>query len=486
MYQSNDQTDALNLFPMHLIRKDNPWVIMERLIPWGQLEVFLKELFSDSDKGRKAIPVRHILGALIIQTRMNLTDRETIDMISDMPALQYFLGLATFEPIELFDFTLLCKYRKRLGIDVTKELIEQLLKHNRVILELNPKEKDKAKDKDKNDKIRKGSLSIDATVTPVNITYPTDLKLLNATRLQSEELIDELYKASDLKTKPRTYRRLAKENYLKYAKTKKLSKGKRFTANRLQLQYIERNNIKTIEKYLEKTVFVINDIQSETLETIKAIYNQQYTMWETKTNRIDNRIVNFHQPHIRPIVRNKAGTKVEFGPKIAVSKVNGYILLDKISFDNFNESRTMHDIIERYKTMHGFYPEVIRADQIYRTQENRRLCKALNIRLSGSKLGRKPHDEEKVKADEQVQREDAKRRQEIEGVFGLAKQSYGLDKLMTKLPESQMASIGLVFFVMNLVRIFQQTSFCSRIETLILSIIDKETVNLCTGDASFA
>lgn len=427
----------------------------------------MKELFSESDKGRKTIPVRHILGALIIQTRMNLTDRETIDMISDMPALQYFLGLPTFEPIELFDFTLLCKYRKRLGIDVTKDLIEQLLEHNCVVI----------KTETQDDQVRKGSLSIDATVTPVNITYPTDLKLLNATRLQSEKLIDALYEASDLKTKPRTYRRLARENYLKYAKAKKLSMGKRFTANRLQLQYIERN-IKTIEKYVEQGVFIINDIQSETLETIKTIYTQQYTMWETKTNRIDNRIVNFHQPHIRPIVRNKAGTKVEFGPKIAVSKVNGYILLDKISFANFNESQTLHDIIERYKVMHGVYPEVVRADKIYQTRANRSLCKTLNIRLSGPKLGKKPKDEEKVKADQKIQKEDAKRRQEIEGVFGLAKQSYGLDKLMTKLPESQMASIGLVFFVMNLVRIFQQTSFCPRIETLILSIIDHETVDL--------
>jgi len=33
-------------------------------------------------------------------------------------------------------------------------------------------------------------------------------------------------------------------------------------------------------------------------------------------------------------VRGKAGRPYEFGPKIAVSKVNGFIHLDEISFDN--------------------------------------------------------------------------------------------------------------------------------------------------------
>lgn len=34
---------------------------------------------------------------------------------------------------------------------------------------------------------------MDASIAPQNITFPTDLKLLNATREKSEELIDKLY-----------------------------------------------------------------------------------------------------------------------------------------------------------------------------------------------------------------------------------------------------------------------------------------------------
>ena len=48
----------------------------------------------------------------------------------------------------------------------------------------------------------KGKLITDATVAPQNITYPTDLKLFNAARQKSEELIDILYNP-DLHAKPR-------------------------------------------------------------------------------------------------------------------------------------------------------------------------------------------------------------------------------------------------------------------------------------------
>jgi hypothetical protein len=38
-----------------------------------------------------------------------------------------------------------------------------------------------------------GNLLIDATECPQNITYPSDLKLLNASREKAEEVIDNLY-----------------------------------------------------------------------------------------------------------------------------------------------------------------------------------------------------------------------------------------------------------------------------------------------------
>ena len=61
-------------------------------------------------------------------------------------------------------------------------------------------------------------------------------------------------------------------------------------------------------------------------------------MYKHKTNRIDDRNVSLTQPHIRPIVRGKAGKHTEFGAKLSASSFDGYVFLDRISWDNFNES----------------------------------------------------------------------------------------------------------------------------------------------------
>jgi transposase, IS5 family len=61
----------------------------------------------------------------------------------------------------------------------------------------------------------KGKLVLDATCTPADIAYPTDLRILNEGREQTEKVIDILYKPlkKELKKKPRTYRKRARKNY---------------------------------------------------------------------------------------------------------------------------------------------------------------------------------------------------------------------------------------------------------------------------------
>lgn len=71
----------------------------------------------------------------------------------------------------------------------------------------------------------KGKLQLDATVCDAYIKYPTDLNLLNEGREKAEELLDKLVKALNIKQKPRTYRRVARKDYLNIAKKKNKSKS---------------------------------------------------------------------------------------------------------------------------------------------------------------------------------------------------------------------------------------------------------------------
>ncbi|NET62831.1 MAG: IS5/IS1182 family transposase, partial [Symploca sp. SIO2E6] len=83
----------------------------------------------------------------------------------------------------------------------------------------------------------------DASCVPGDIRYPNDLGILNEARVGSEEIIDTLYEAvrEKINKKPKTYRKLARKDYLKVAKKRKPRTKQRKKAIKKQLQYLQRN-----------------------------------------------------------------------------------------------------------------------------------------------------------------------------------------------------------------------------------------------------
>ena len=174
-------------------------------------------------------------------------------------------------------------------------------------------------------------------------------------------------------------------------------------------------------------------------------------MYKARVHSVADRIVSISQPWLRPIVRGKVKTPVEFGAKFDLSlDENGYARIEKISYDAYNESTVLVDAINRFKERTGHYPERVLADQIYRTRDNRGFCKLHGIRLSGPKLGR---PSETAKADKKIEYQDNTDRIEVERTFSLSKRCYGLGLIRTKLEETTLTSIALSIFVTNLFKI---------------------------------
>jgi IS5 family transposase len=69
-------------------------------------------------------------------------------------------------------------------------------------------------------------------------------------------------------------------------------------------------------------------------------------MYENNTHRVDDRIVSLRQPWVQPIVRGKAAAPVEFGAKVALSLSEGYVRIEEISWNAFNEGKTLIESIE--------------------------------------------------------------------------------------------------------------------------------------------
>ncbi len=74
--------------------------------------------------------------------------------------------------------------------------------------------------------------------------------------------------------------------------------------------------------------------------------------------------------------------------------------------------------------------------------------------MSGPPLGRPPKN---ISKELQKQaREDEKIRNRIEGKFGEGKRRYGLNRIMTKLPQTSVTVIAMNFLVMNLSCLYRQ------------------------------
>jgi hypothetical protein len=261
-----------------------------------------------------------------------------------------------------------------------------------------------------------------------------------------------------LPKKPRTYRREARTAYLQIAKQRKPNSKKIRKAMRQQLGYVRRNlaHIDTLIATGAKLTELKKNLYRK-LVVVSEVYRQQQLMYAQGCHRIDDRIVSITQPHVRPIVRGKSGTPVEFGAKLSVSCVDGHAFLDRLSWDNFNESGDLQYQVELFKSRFGHYPEAVFVDQIYRTRSNRAYCQNLGIRITAPPLGRPVLDD--LAAIRKQTLEDAKVRNQIEGKFGQAKRRFSLNRVMTKLANTSETAIAITFLVMNLEALLKQLTF---------------------------
>jgi IS5 family transposase len=453
MYIENKQMTIFSN-PAHFmgakLDPENRWVKISQMIPWDEIEEKYKENFS-KEMGRPAKPVRMALGSHLIKEKFCLSDEETVELITESPYLQYFLGLEQFESKAPFEASMMTWFRKRLTPEMIAEVNQYVIRGGR-----KPGKGDKGGEQSgngpeeaaKEEKPNKGTMIVDATCVPSDIRFPTDVSLLSEAREKSEQLIDALHKEINPPgiRKPRTYRRKARKEYLRFARNRNPKKSDIRKAIKKQLSYLGRN-LKTIAGMGEDR---LTAKQRDLLETLRTLYAQQKEMYEAKTHAVADRIVSIHSPFVRPIVRGKANAPVEFGAKVAISLVDGFAIVEHLSWDAFNETTTLIDSIERYRKREGFYPERILADKIYRTRESLSFCKANGIRMSGPKLGRPPKDQQEYRKQCLIERAEAGERNAVEGEFGTGKRRYNMDRLSMRLKESSEVQIHLIFLSMNI------------------------------------
>ena len=305
--------------------------ILAHEIDWESLEKDLSKYYSDI--GRPSIPIRKMVGLMLLKRIYNLSDERVVDRWSENPYWQYFCGEVNFQTEKPIDPTDFVYFRERIG----EEGAERLLK---VSIELFEKE---AADNE---------VLIDTTVQEKNITYPTDAKL-------HKRIIEQVRKIAcdeDI-TLRQSYKRIVKQLMIEQRFRSHPKRMKKAKAAERKLKTIAGRVTRDLERKL-------NPVQ---LSDYKPIINIFYTILKQKKSD-RNKIYSIHEPGARCIAKGKEAKKYEFGNKsgIALSRKHG-IVVSAIGFEgNPYDGHTLDEQLNQIERLTGKRPKVAIVDRGYR------------------------------------------------------------------------------------------------------------------------
>ena len=172
-----------------IINMKHELVVLADRIDWAWLDEQLADRFSD--KGRPAEPVRFMIGMFLLKHTYGLSDEQVWDRWVNDPYFQYFTGEEFFQHELVHERSGMSHWRKRIGDHLDILLQESLrIAHDSGALR-------------KSDLAR---VTVDTTVQPKNVTFPTDAKLLEVAVQQ----LGKLAKEHDVPLR-QSYGRLAKK-----------------------------------------------------------------------------------------------------------------------------------------------------------------------------------------------------------------------------------------------------------------------------------
>jgi hypothetical protein len=268
---------------------------------------------------------------------------------------------------------------------------------------------------------------IDATVYESYIKYPTDVKLLWDCCAWVYESMFTLCRELGIR-RPRSKYREHQLRQVDFQKKKK----KTYRQNRHRINFL----LKLLQKGIHLLGSIIEQYQvemdaafQEKFQTVKTVYYQQEFMYENYENKVADRIVSLFKPYLRPIVRGKENKGVEFGAKAHVRQIDGINIIDKLSFDPYNEAKYLKDSIIKHKKQFSQCC-VVGVDKIYGTNENRKFLTKEKIHSCLPQKGRLSEDvgqKELLRSLIGTQRATV-----LEGSFGNEKNHYMLRKIKAR------------------------------------------------------
>ena len=299
------------------IAPDNELVLLADKIDWSYFETEFAPLYST--KGRKAVPIRSMVGCLLLKYLYNLGDETLAKALETNPYMQYFCGEVFFRFSFPFDPSEFVHFRKRIG----EKGINTIFQYS-----INLHGKDAKED----------LVMSDTTVQGNNTTFPTDAKLYKkvidgCNRIAKKEGVEQRQmctrKSEELLCQ--TYN----SQHPKRAKAAKSAMRHLKTLAGRQVHELEVKLSDETKKVYEEILKIYHHILAQTRQSKDKIYSP-------------------HKPYTTCIAKGKAGIPYEFGNKVGmITTAKSRIVIAIKAFEgNPHDSKTIEPLLQQMEDNH--------------------------------------------------------------------------------------------------------------------------------------
>ena len=210
------------------------------------------------------------------------------------------LGLTEYMDKPIFAPSLFVTIRKRITTEDINALTLALAKKSGA-------KKEKKDGADEPDKTRHTDIKVDATCADAEVKYPTDCGLLDDSARFIERMLKKACKLLHIAV-PRDSRSLIHAKYIRLTKLRHKGKKTKDETLRYMLSHV-RKDIMKLSELLPSVWNSLNITEKRTMAAVIKVYRQQEYMFKDGIHTCKDRIVSIFQPHVRPIVRGKAGAR---------------------------------------------------------------------------------------------------------------------------------------------------------------------------------